>query len=82
MSKILIVEDDKKLREELKIFFSLPLELAIIHSIFEIQFGIEVMSGIANKKRATAINNINNCSYGLNLWYIFYSYIFWSQKYY
>ena len=41
---------NKALFTQIGIFFLMPLVLAIIHSIFGIQFGIEVMSGLADKK--------------------------------
>ncbi len=41
---------NKSLFRQIGIFFGLPLILAIIHSIFGIQFVIEIMSGLASKK--------------------------------
>lgn len=41
---------NKSLFRQIGIFFGLPLILAIIHSIFGIQFGIEMMSGLASKE--------------------------------
>ena len=40
---------NKTLFRQIGIFFGLPLILAIIHSVFGIQFGLNVMSGLANK---------------------------------
>ena len=40
---------NRALFRQIGIFFALPLILAIIHSIFGIQFAIEVMSGLASK---------------------------------
>mgnify|MGYP004680724279 FL=1 len=40
----------KSLFWQIGIFFGLPLILAIIHSIFGIQFGMAVMEGLASKK--------------------------------
>ena len=40
---------NKSLFMQIGIFFILPLTLAIIHSIFGIQFALELMSGIASK---------------------------------
>ena len=41
---------NKALFRQIGIFFGVPLVLAIIHSIFGIQFAIEIMSGLASKK--------------------------------
>ena len=41
---------NKALFRQIGIFFVVPLILAIIHSVFGIQFAIEVMSGLANKQ--------------------------------
>lgn len=41
---------NKALFRQIGIFFGLPLILAIIHSIFGIQFVLEILSGIADKK--------------------------------
>ncbi|OKZ76508.1 MAG: hypothetical protein BHW01_07520 [Clostridium sp. 27_14] len=41
---------NKALYRQIGIFFGVPLILAIIHSIFGIQFALSVMSGLANKK--------------------------------
>ena len=41
---------NKSLFRQIGIFFGMPLILAIIHSIFGIQFAIEVMSGLASKE--------------------------------
>ena len=41
---------NKALFRQIGIFFGVPLVLAIIHSIFGIQFALSVMSGLANKK--------------------------------
>ncbi len=41
---------NKALFRQIGIFFGLPLILAIIHSIFGIQFAIELMSGLASSK--------------------------------
>lgn len=41
---------NKALFRQIGIFFGVPLILAIIHSIFGIQFAIILMSGLANKK--------------------------------
>ena len=41
---------NKSLFWQIGIFFGLPLILAIIHSIFGIQFGMAVMEGLASKK--------------------------------
>lgn len=40
---------NKSLFRQIGIFFGMPLILAIIHSIFGIQFAVEIMSGIASK---------------------------------
>lgn len=40
---------NKSLFRQIGIFFGLPLILAIIHSLFGIQFAIEIMSGLASK---------------------------------
>lgn len=40
---------NRSLFRQIGIFFILPLTLAIIHSIFGIQFALELMSGIASK---------------------------------
>ena len=40
---------NRALFRQIGIFFALPLILAIIHSIFGIQFAIEIMSGLASK---------------------------------
>lgn len=41
---------NKSLFKQIGIFFGMPLILAIIHSIFGIQFAIEMMSGLASKE--------------------------------
>ena len=41
---------NKALFRQIGIFFGLPLILAIIHSVFGIQFALEILSGIAEKK--------------------------------
>ena len=41
---------NKALFRQIGIFFGLPLILAIIHSIFGIQFAVELMSGLASSK--------------------------------
>ena len=41
---------NKSLFRQIGIFFGVPLILAIIHSIFGIQFAIEMMSGLASKE--------------------------------
>ena len=41
---------NQALYRQIGIFFGVPLILAIIHSIFGIQFALSVMSGLANKK--------------------------------
>jgi len=41
---------NKALFRQIGIFFGVPLILAVIHSIFGIQFAIKVMSGIASSK--------------------------------
>lgn len=41
---------NKALFRQIGIFFGVPLVLAIIHSIFGIQFAIKMMSGIASKR--------------------------------
>ena len=41
---------NKSLFKQIGIFFGVPLILAIIHSIFGIQFAIEMMSGLASKE--------------------------------
>lgn len=41
---------NKSLFKQIGIFFGMPLVLAIIHSIFGIQFAIEMMSGLASKE--------------------------------
>ncbi len=41
---------NRALFRQIIIFFGLPLILAIIHSIFGIQFAISIMSGLASKK--------------------------------
>lgn len=41
---------NKSLFRQIGIFFGMPLILAIIHSIFGVQFAINVMSGLASKK--------------------------------
>ena len=41
---------NKALFRQIGIFFGVPLVLAIIHSVFGIQFAITIMSGLANKK--------------------------------
>ena len=41
---------NKALFTQIGIFFGMPLILAIIHSIFGIQFAIEIMSGLAKKE--------------------------------
>ena len=41
---------NKALFRQIGIFFGVPLLLAIIHSIFGIQFAIKIMSGIASEK--------------------------------
>ncbi len=41
---------NKALFTQIGIFFCMPLMLAIIHSIFGIQFAIEIMSGLAKKE--------------------------------
>ena len=41
---------NKALFRQIGIFFGVPLVLAIIHSIFGIQFAITIMSGLASKK--------------------------------
>ncbi len=41
---------NKALFRQIGIFFGLPLILAIIHSIFGIQFVLEILSGLAEKK--------------------------------
>ena len=41
---------NKALFRQIGIFFGLPLILAIIHSIFGIQFVLEMLSGLAEKK--------------------------------
>ena len=40
---------DKALFRQIGIFFGMPLVLAIIHSIFGIQFAIKILSGLASK---------------------------------
>ena len=40
----------KALFRQIGIFFGLPLILAIIHSLFGIQFVLEMLSGLAEKK--------------------------------
>ncbi len=58
--------------KQIGIFFMIPLIFAIIHSIFGIQFGIEMMSGLASSKDllpsiiATVI--IIGVVYGLYFW--------------
>lgn len=41
---------NKSLFRQIGIFFGMPLILAIIHSIFGVQFAVNVMSGLASKK--------------------------------
>ena len=41
---------NKALFRQIGIFFGVPLVLAIIHSVFGIQFAIKIMSGLANEK--------------------------------
>ena len=41
---------NKALFRQIGIFFGLPLVLAIIHSVFGIQFVLEVMADLASKK--------------------------------
>lgn len=41
---------NKSLFRQIGIFFGVPLILAIIHSIFGIQFAVEMMSGLASKE--------------------------------
>ncbi len=41
---------NKSLFRQIGIFFMLPLVLAIVHSVFGIQFAIEILSGIASKE--------------------------------
>ena len=41
---------NKALFRQIGIFFGVPLILAIIHSIFGIQFAIKLMSGLASEK--------------------------------
>lgn len=41
---------NKSLFRQIGIFFGAPLVLAIIHSVFGIQFAIEIMSGLASKE--------------------------------
>lgn len=41
---------NKTLFRQIGIFFAMPLVLAIIHSIFGIQFGISMMAGLASSK--------------------------------
>ncbi len=41
---------NKSLFRQIGIFFGMPLVLAIIHSVFGIQFAIEIMSGLASKE--------------------------------
>lgn len=41
---------NKSLFRQIAIFFGVPLILAIIHSVFGIQFAIELMSGLASKE--------------------------------
>ncbi|MDE5831197.1 MAG: ABC transporter permease, partial [Clostridia bacterium] len=41
---------NKSLFRQIGIFFGVPLALAIIHSIFGIQFAISMMSGLASKE--------------------------------
>ena len=41
---------NKALFRQIEIFFGVPLVLAIIHSVFGIQFAITIMSGLASKK--------------------------------
>ena len=41
---------NKSLFRQIGIFFGIPLVLAIIHSIFGIQFAITIMSGLASKE--------------------------------
>ncbi len=41
---------NKTLFNQIGIFFLMPLILAVIHSVFGIQFGIAVMSGLASKE--------------------------------
>ena len=41
---------NKALYRQIAIFFGMPLILAIIHSIFGIQFALNILSGIASPK--------------------------------
>ena len=41
---------NKSLFRQIAIFFGVPLVLAIIHSVFGMQFAITIMSGLASKK--------------------------------
>lgn len=41
---------NKSLFRQIAIFFGVPIILAIIHSVFGIQFAIELMSGLASKE--------------------------------
>ena len=41
---------NKSLFRQIGIFFGVPLLLAIIHSIFGIQFAVKMMSGLASEK--------------------------------
>ncbi len=68
---------NKALFKQIAIFFSLPLILAIIHSIFGIQFVMHLMDGlIAEETLIPSIIRSSIDTYS-NIWYIFYSNIFW-----
>ncbi len=47
---------NKSLFRQIGIFFGVPLVLAIIHSIFGIQFAMKMMSGLASEKRFITIS--------------------------
>ena len=62
--------------KQIAIFFTLPLILAIIHSIFGIQFAFNNDVCSSFSRRAIAINNRSFRYNWINIWLIFYSNIF------
>ena len=60
---------NKALFRQIGLFFGIPLVLAIIHSIFGIQFALKIMSGIASEEElfpsAIATVIIIGCIYGM-----------------
>lgn len=64
---------NQALFRQIGIFFGMPLLLAVIHSIFGIQFVLEMMSGLASKEDLVPSIVVTIIVMGGNIWSLFFS---------